>query len=1795
MEKNTQNRSVNYRWKQILVLVILILILICGAYLRLVGVNWDENQHMHPDERFLSLVQAAISPVDDVSTYFNTAESTLNPANRGYTFFVYGTLPIFIIRYLGEALGQTDYHSITLLGRQVSAVFDIFTILLVFMVGKRLYNRWVGLIGAGFYAMAVLPIQLSHFMTVDTATNTFAFLAVYGAVWALTRDNSDKTTHQNGNKNLADSAPVNDEAKFLTSPDNFHQILWLLIELAPYILFGAALGAATASKINAIVLAMVLPLVECIRYSKMSSDERNDNLILIFRNLLVAGVLSFLVFRVGQPYAFNGPSFFNFGIDENWWASMQSLRSQASGAVDFPPALQWARRPITFSMINLVAWGLGWPLGLAAWGSFVGMGILILKRIKWQKHLPLWLFTGFYFVWQSLSWVRTMRYQMLIYPALALFAGWGIVSLISITKLIKIGSFRIPGKYFKTAGIVLLVIIISTTAAWAFAFSRIYTRPHTRVEASRWIYQNVPGALTLNITTQEGYFRQPLPYRAGDSFYGNEYFSLPFISSADGVITQVNFPYMLDQSQADAPIQVYLSVISSHNPELVLATSGVESYFLPTENEWRGDSYDFILNPSIQVQEGELYYLKLELSDEDAALLLHGSPTLLLTTAEGMVVNSPLPRIMQSVRLAHPYVMNVQVLESGWIKDIDAAFVADLAGIEGVKDLSLSLRLADDESQIYTATLQSAFSIDNEIRGDQYRFSLQEPLSVEAGQTLVVNLSTETENVRLSLNAPAPVHESSWDDAIPYPVDGFSPYSETGGIYRPDLNFEMYWADDPLKLEKFERNLDLADFVFITSNRQWGTTTRVPERYLLTTHYYRQLLGCPPVKEVTWCYSVAEPGMFEGNLGFELTAVFHSNPNIGPIEFNTQFAEEAFTVYDHPKVLIFRKADTYDSVHMREVLREVDLSQVVYFTPGEAAAYQSLSSGLDDDPRPNLMLPEDRLMINRAGGTWSELFDLENILNNNQVVAAVVFYLFVTLLGWVSYPLIRLGLPGLADRGYPFSKLAGLLLLTLVVWLLGSFKIPVTTILILAVLAGILLLSGLLMIVQRENLWDEIKTRWRYYLIVEVLAAIAFVSFLLIRWGNPDLWHPFKGGEKPMDFAYLNAVIKSTTFPPFDPWFAGGYINYYYFGFVIVGLPIKLLGILPSTAYNLVLPLWFSLMIIGSFSIGWNLYQCLPKPQYISSEKDKPHSVLNAAFWVGLATAIGLGVLGNLGTVRLILNGYQRIAAGGLPLDQATFGQQIIWTIQGLVQVIQGVPLPFYPGDWYWVPSRVIPGEAITEFPFFTFIYADLHAHLIALPITIFAVGWSLSVILNKAQWGEKDGKNKWIGAITGFILGGIVIGSLRPTNTWDYYTYLVLGLAAVGYSVFKNYLPRFLLDQKSGIFIEKIIAVFISGLLLAGLSNLFYRPFDHWFGQAYTQVGIWEGSRTPLGSYLTHWGLFLFIICSWMCLETYHWMKTTPGSSLKKLEPYQGWLISGFILFCIFLIALLVSGVVVAMIVLPLGLWTIILMIKPGRSDGERFLLFMIGSALTLTLVVELFHLVGDIGRMNTVFKIYLQAWVLFALSAGICFGWVIKSIKFWRRRFSLVWQVVLLLLVASAAMFTLTGTSDKIRDRMAPEAPNTLDGMAYMAYATYFDTGEAMHLVEDYHAINWMQDHIIGSPVIVEGQAYEYRWGNRFSIYTGLPGVVGWNWHQRQQRAVLRSNAVQDRVNAVNNFYNTENLPEALEFLELYDVEFIVLGQLEQLYYPGAGLDKFELHEGQYWEIAYQYGSTIIYRVLQ
>ena len=385
------------------------------------------------------------------------------------------------------------------------------------------------------------------------------------------------------------------------------------------------------------------------------------------------------------------------------------------------------------------------------------------------------------------------------------------------------------------------------------------------------------------------------------------------------------------------------------------------------------------------------------------------------------------------------------------------------------------------------------------------------------------------------------------------------------------------------------------------------------------------------------------------------------------------------------------------------------------------------------------------------------------------------------------------------------------------------------------------------------------------------------------------------------------------------------------------------------------------------------------------------------------------------------------------------------------------------------------------------------------------------------------------------------------------------------------------------------MVAIFTAGVLL------FYLPFTNKYGQAYGSIDVWKGDHTPLKSYLVHWGWQLFLISSWLVWETREWLAATPASVMRRIKPYIGYLQLVLALLFMVLILLTLLGISIVWIVGLLGVLALLLLLRTNQPDEKRLVLFMIGTGLLLTLFVELFALQGDLGRMNTVFKFYFQAWTLLSISAAASLMWLMPAVQStWKATVANIWQAGLVVVLAGALLYPLTAAADKMRDRISDIAPMGLVGDTFMQTSTYYDQGVEMDLNQDYKAIQWMRANVLGSPVIVEANTVEYRWGNRFTIYTGLPSVLGWNWHQRQQRGFLDNDNINNRLNEITFFYQTTSQEEALAFLQRYHVRYIIVGQLERAYFGGPGLEKFTLFEGTHWREVFRFQDTVIYEVL-
>lgn len=1829
--------------------VLLVYILFIGAFFRFVGIQWGDFQYLHPDERFLVWVGSDIQPIstppealgappNTMNTpsrvlpeyiypdcqswgdYFDASCSPLNPNNRGHAFYVYGTLPMFLTRYMVQWIyGHSGFNEMTIVGRVLSALVDLLSVVLVYAVGSRVFNKPVGLLAAAFSAFTVLNIQQSHFFTMDTFSNFFTLLAIYYAVRVSLVERETKPVQLNATDYSSSLSSQGDDGRpsqtLLTRLSAIIKHPYFALSVA----FGISLGCAVSSKLNSAPVAFVLPVAFGVIIWRKPTQERPHWLMNVAIYLGTAAFISLLVFRIFQPYAFYGPGFFGLRPNPLWVANIKEQRGQAAGDIDYPPSLQWARRPVWFSAQNMVDWGLGVSLGILASIGFLWAGWRMLKG-DWQRHVVLWLWGGFYFVWQSLQFNPTMRYQMPTYPILAIYAGWAVVELWYFRKRKREDGLTQESepnpsrfRWAPLASALIGGIVLLATFAWALAFSLIYARPITRVAASEWIYQNIPGPINLHIQAQDGFFNQPLSI----PYYSNVQPGFPyqtsFTANASGTLEDVYLAHVADiLSLGSTVLNASLSTTSNTGLPLmaeaitvspaVSGTSMIAGYLLKFETP-------FTMNA------GQVYILTLALAEGDRLLDVCGPLGINLQTSTELIVQTVTGPDQCLITSGAPYVVTIMPQENGLMEAVTLSHLVDQTPAPQPQTLALTVGPTGDSQIVATATLTADLTPGPNGLGAGYTMTLDRPVTLEKGKTYSLSLALEAGSGVVSIQGSAVANEGEWDDGLPLRVDGYDAF---GGIYTPGLNFNMYTDDNPNKLEHFINVYDQSEYILISSNRQWGSLPRLPERFPMNTLHYRHLLGCPDDRTIQWCYSVAQPGMFQGDLGFELVKVFQSDPSIGPLNINDQFAEEAFTVYDHPKVLVFRKTDAYNSTQARQILSQANFSEIVRITPKKAAYHPA-----------NLKFPEERLVEQASGGTWSELFDPQAWQNRFQVLGVVVWYLSVGILGLLVYPLLRVTLPGLPDHGYPLARTAGMLVLAYLTWLAGSVNIPFSRLTISMVILVMAVGGAYLAYRQRDGLRTEWRSRRTYFLIIEGLVLVFFLLFLFIRWGNPDLWHPWKGGEKPMDFSYFNAVLKSTTFPPYDPWYAGGYMNYYYWGYVFVGVLVKWLGIVPSFAYNLILPTLFSMVAMGAFSIGYNLSHPRNKEAEAPDPPDEdqsPPAYTHKPYIIGLASALGMALLGNLGTLRMIVKGWEQLGVSGGLTDSTGFFTRLVGLFTGLGQVLfHGASLPYSIGDWYWIPSRAIPApgdvEPITEFPMFTFLYGDLHAHMIAMAIAMLALTWAVAVLMGKARW-----QSFGVGVLS-IILGGLAIGALYPTNLSDIYTYLPIGMVALGYVLFRytdpgrlSWLPHIPST------IKRLALAGLGMLLLAVFAYELFIPYRLWYAQPYSTVIPWAGTHTPFWSYLTHWGLFLFVIVSWMVWETRQWMAHTPLASLRKLEKYSSLII--LVVVILFLTCLLLSikipgienmsllsklplgrGAAMAWFILPLATWAGVLLLRPGMPDAKRLVLFWVGIGLLITLVVEVVVVRGDIGRMNTVFKFYLQAWALFALSAAAALSWLLEPVRRWLPGWRISWRVIFGFLVFSAALFTLYGSMAKIKDRWVPTAPHTLDGMAYIPYATYFENypnvtegtpvaerGVNMDLSQDYRAIRWMQANIQGSPVIVEANSRNlYRWYSRFTIYTGLPGVVGWEWHEQQQRALNPPDWVTKRITDIDQFYTTVDTDVTKQFLNLYNVRYIVLGQLELVTYPGPGLDKFPAFNGILWNEVYRDENTVIYEVIK
>ena len=819
------------------------------------------------------------------------------------------------------------------------------------------------------------------------------------------------------------------------------------------------------------------------------------------------------------------------------------------------------------------------------------------------------------------------------------------------------------------------------------------------------------------------------------------------------------------------------------------------------------------------------------------------------------------------------------------------------------------------------------------------------------------------------------------------------------------------------------------------------------------------------------------------------------------------------------------------------------------------------------------------------------------------------WYLSLQLFGLAALPLTLRLFRRLPGRGYSFARPLGLLVGGWVFWLLLTFGwLPNTPGAVVAAL-GLTAAFGAALWLRPDD--DSSPLSWRHVLAVELLFALAFGAWCLVRAHMPRI--QTAGGEKWMEIAFLNAVLRAPRFPPHDPWLSGFAISYYYFGYVMMGMLIRLSAVPSTVGFNLGIATLFALTCTGAYGL---LYALLAR------EGERK------AAWGGLLGPLLVVLTGNLEGLLEVFH-----ARGLFP---ASFWRWLD------IRSINVPPPPLSEGSWvptrfiwWWQASRVLHDyapwhtpanpaewEVIDEFPAFSFILGDMHPHLLGLPFVLLALALALALFLNvrRAMCDEQRATcdvrratcdvplTWWEIALYALCLGGL--GFL---NTWDFPIYLFVVVAAFALAftpiLHRPSLPALL-----------HLASFILPLAVGGF--LLYLPF--WLGLRSQASGImpnlFNGTRLP--QFLVMFGPLLFPVVALVVGEARrrrvragdvaYWVAAILGGLLVFLllagllspqgrqylaawrtgEPIPG--LEHIPNAPQLIVARLWERVLAPWTPLALAalLTTALLILlqfqvsgfevsgsqNPEPETPERetiapetaYALLLVLTGALLTLAVEFVYLRDIFGtRMNTVFKFYFQAWVLWGVAGAYGLARLLAQGRLWA-------AAAALLLIGGGLVYPALAIPTRAREYGGPP---TLDGAAYL-YQTQ---------APDFAAIDWLNENVEGRPVVLEAPGDHFRsytYEGRVSAFTGLPTLLGWGGHEHQWRGDYEEPA--RREPDIEELYTTADPVEALTLLDRYGIRYVYVGPVERNRYPAPGLAKF----AQLMELVYDADGVRIYR---
>ncbi len=697
------------------------------------------------------------------------------------------------------------------------------------------------------------------------------------------------------------------------------------------------------------------------------------------------------------------------------------------------------------------------------------------------------------------------------------------------------------------------------------------------------------------------------------------------------------------------------------------------------------------------------------------------------------------------------------------------------------------------------------------------------------------------------------------------------------------------------------------------------------------------------------------------------------------------------------------------------------------------------------------------------------------------------WWFWMVLIGFAFLPLVSKIFGSFFDKGYLFAKTIGIILLTFSLWMVSFFRIiPFTreVVYIWVGLAAIIIYIGLKGWTTAGEIFKNAKLA-KVFVYEEALFLLCLVFFAFVRGQNPDI----NGTEKFMDLAFLNNLMRTDFMPPLDMWFGGQIANYYYYGQYIFAFLTKLSGLSTSITYNLSLATIFALGFVLTFAVSANMVFLLGKRKVIS------------IILAGLISASLLTMGGNLHTL---------IYAHLLPYAQSI----------GLYK--EDVKPYFYADPRSYIGHYPETNDKlITEYPAYSYILGDLHAQIINVIFVLTFIALLLAFLARARD--ELALKTEVQRPIYYVPLDNLIMILSLPvllmTNTWDYPIYFTVML----FVFLAANLIKYHFEDRAF-----LITMVSSGKILL-ISLLLLVPFLYRFINPTQGVHLTNLAHllSPLYWYqlFVVWGYqfcfaILFIIFLFRTKPRYQQVQAVNKPKKKQVpppEPAAAKPEKGFAQFF------------------------------SNLPTADIFALILCICAMGLVVLSELFYQKdisgSDFYRANTVWKVTLQAFVMFDILAGyIMVRLFTKNFSQLKRilmggSFGLIWVIVML--------YAVYGIGQPYNNLQQYKG---IDGTAYLQ-GRYPD---------DYDAIQWLNANIKDQPLVLEANGDSYSDYARISVHTGLPTILGWYVHEWYWRG--NNDEINIRVNDIVTVYESDDLIATQNVISKYNVRYIVIGKLER-----------------------------------